>query len=102
MDLKKVEAILSWGKPMNVTEIQCFLSLASYYKRFIKGFTIIATSLTLLTRKEMKFKWSKKREEGFHKLKMRLTTTLVLTLPLKKELECVSMQHRRVIAYTSR
>lgn len=57
MDLKKVEVILNWKKPMNVTEIQSFLSLTSYYKRFIKGFSIIATSLTLLTRKEVKFKW---------------------------------------------
>ena len=57
MDLKKVEVILNWKKPMNVTEIQSFLSLTSYYKRFIKGFSIIATSVTLLTRKEVKFKW---------------------------------------------
>jgi hypothetical protein len=70
--------------------------------------------LTKLTRKEVKFIWSKEYEEGFQKLKERLTSALVLAIPLgiegfmiysdasKKGLGCVLMQHGKVIAYASR
>ena len=35
MDPKKVEAIVNWEKPKNVTEILCFLGLVGYYRRFV-------------------------------------------------------------------
>jgi hypothetical protein len=38
VDLVKVEAILNWERPMNVCEVQSFLGLAGYYKRFVEGF----------------------------------------------------------------
>jgi hypothetical protein len=70
--------------------------------------------LTKLTRKEVKFIWSKEYEESFQELKERLTSALVLAIPLgiegfmvysdasKKGLGCVLMQHGKVIAYASR
>ena len=53
VDPRKVEAVLKWERPTNVTEIQSFLGLAGYYRRFIKGFSTIASPLTKLTRKEV-------------------------------------------------
>jgi hypothetical protein len=35
MDPKKVEAVLKWERPTNVTETHNFLGLEGYYKRFI-------------------------------------------------------------------
>lgn len=49
MDPKKVEVILKWERPINVTEINSFLGLVGYYRRFIEGFLTIATPLTRLT-----------------------------------------------------
>lgn len=49
MDPKKVEVILKWERPINVTEINSFLGLVGYYRRFIEGFLTIATPLTQLT-----------------------------------------------------
>jgi hypothetical protein len=49
VDPSKVEAVLKWKRPTNVTEIQSFLGLAWYYQRFIKGFSQIAIPLTKLT-----------------------------------------------------
>jgi len=46
MDSKKVEAILNWESPTNVTEIHSFLKFTRYYRRFIEGFSTIATPLT--------------------------------------------------------
>jgi len=65
VDPRKVEAVLKWERPTNVTEIRSFLGLAGYYRRFIEGFSTIALPLTKLTRKEVRFVWSKECEEAF-------------------------------------
>ena len=49
VDPKKVEAMMSWQRPKIVFEIRCFLGLAEYYRRFIKDFSRLATSMTRLT-----------------------------------------------------
>lgn len=51
---KEVEGVLKWEKSINMMEIHSFLGLAGYYRRFIKGFSIIATPFTQLTRKAVK------------------------------------------------
>ncbi|KAL8088909.1 hypothetical protein AgCh_038612 [Apium graveolens] len=87
---------------------------AGYYRRFVKDFAKIATSLTKLTRKNESFVWTEKCEESFQELKKWLVTAPVLALPDKtwnfviysaaslKGLGCVLMQHDKVIAYVSR
>ncbi|XP_057994389.1 uncharacterized protein LOC131174655 [Hevea brasiliensis] len=55
VDPGKVKAIIEWKSPKNVTVIWSFLRLAGYYRRFVKGFSIIATPLTKLLRKDAKF-----------------------------------------------
>ena len=51
VDPAKIEAVLNWTPPRNVTEVRSFLGLASYYWRFVQGFSVIASSLTRLLRK---------------------------------------------------
>ena len=51
VDPQKVEAILNWKPPTSVTEKRSFMGLARYYRKFVKGFSKIATPLTRLTRK---------------------------------------------------
>ena len=48
VDLAKIEAIVSWKPPRNVTEVRSFLGLAGYYRRLVKGFSVIASTLTKL------------------------------------------------------
>jgi len=54
MQKKKVEGVLNWPAPRNVKEVQKFLGLANYYRRFIKDFAKIAAPLHVLVRKEQK------------------------------------------------
>jgi len=51
---KKVEGVLNWPVPRNIKEVQKFLGLANYYRRFIKDFARIAAPLHMLVRKEQK------------------------------------------------
>jgi len=53
---EKVEEVLSWLVPKNIKEVQKFLGLANYYRRFIENFARIAAPLHMLVRKEQKWK----------------------------------------------
>ena len=78
---EKVEGVLNWLVPRNVKEVQKFLGLANYYRRFIKDFTRIAAPLHVLVRKEQKQKWEKEQEKAFERLKTVFTTEPILAIP---------------------
>jgi len=52
MQKEKIEGVLNWLAPRNVKEVQKFLGLANYYRRFIKNFARIAAPLHILVKKE--------------------------------------------------
>jgi len=54
MQKEKVEEVLNWPASRNIKEVQKFLGLANYYRRFIKDFAKIAAPLHVLVRKEQK------------------------------------------------
>jgi len=81
MQKEKVERVLNWLAPRNIKEVQKFLGLVNYYRRFIKDFAKIATPLYILVRKKQKWKWKKEQEEVFRKLKAMFTTEPVLAIP---------------------
>ena len=53
----KIEAVVNWDRPTNVSEVRSFLGRACYYRRFVEGFSCIVAPLTQLTRKNVKFVW---------------------------------------------
>ena len=65
VDSTKIEVVVSWKPPQNVTEVRSFLGLAGYFRRFVKGFSITASSLTKLLRKGIKFEWDDKCQSSF-------------------------------------
>ncbi|GJS57974.1 hypothetical protein Tco_0652758 [Tanacetum coccineum] len=69
MDPAKIESIKDWASPKTAAEIRQFLGLAGYYRRFIKGFSKIAKSMTKLTQKKVKFDWGDKEETAFQLIK---------------------------------
>ena len=65
VDPSKVEAVQSWPTPRNAREVRNFLELACYYRRFVEGFSQIATLLTQLMRKSVKLHWFIECEKSF-------------------------------------
>ena len=80
-DPKKVEAIGRYPTPKDLTELRRFLGMASYYRRFISGFSDIATPLNRLTQKDVPFVWDKNCETTFQTLKEQLVSSPVLAFP---------------------
>ncbi|XP_070045137.1 uncharacterized protein [Nicotiana tomentosiformis] len=81
VDPQKISAVKNWPRPTTPTEIRSFLGLDGYYRRYVEGFSTLASPLTKLTQKAIKFQWSDACERSFQELKARLTTAPVLTLP---------------------
>ncbi|XP_040951282.1 uncharacterized protein [Gossypium hirsutum] len=114
VDPKKIEAIVQWKAPKNVSEVRSFLGLAGYYRRFVNGFSKIALPMTKLLQKNVPFIWDDQCQRSFETLKQMLTEAPVLTLPESGKdfivysdaslngLGCVLMQEGKVIAYASR
>ena len=73
MDPKKIEMIIEWKPPINVTEVHSFLRLAGYYRRFVKGFSMTAAPMTILLQKNVRFELSEKCQASFENLKAFLT-----------------------------
>jgi hypothetical protein len=80
-DPKKVEAVKQWPIPTNIKEMQSFLGLCNYYRRFIEGYSKIAAPLTDLTHKDTPFLWTSQTTEAFEDLKRRMTEAPVLCIP---------------------
>ena len=66
---------------LSIFEIRSFLGLARYYRRFIKDFSRLATPMTRLTQKEVKFEWNDSCEKAFEELKRRLNSTPIQIVP---------------------
>ena len=81
MEKEKVKGVLEWPTLKCVKDIQKFLGLANYYRRFIEGFATVARPLHDLVKKDRKWEWAEKEEKAFRELKERFTKELVLAAP---------------------
>ena len=94
--------------------MRIFLGLVWYYRRFVKGFSVIASSFTKLLRKGVQFEWDDKCQSSFEQIKKILVEAPVLTQPISGReyvmysdasrigLRCVWMQDGKVVAYALR
>ena len=73
--------VKEWPTPIDGREVQQFLGLATFYRRFIKGFATIAKPLHRLTEKGARFAWTDACCEAFATLKMKLTSAPILAFP---------------------
>jgi hypothetical protein len=80
VDPGKVKDVLNWLPPTTALEIQSFLGLAGYYRRFIKDFSKIAKPMTKLLEKNKAFEWTAECQASFEELRKHLTSAPVLVL----------------------
>lgn len=75
---KKILAVENFPTPTDQHRVRQFLGLASFFRRFVKGFSIIAKPLTHLLKRDVKFVWSEDQENAFQNLKATLTKRPIL------------------------
>lgn len=77
IDPAKVEALVGYERPKNVIKIYSFFGMAKYCIRFTKNISNLAASITDLTKKGVRFEWTKKFENVFREQNIKLTLALI-------------------------
>jgi len=54
MEKEKVDGVLSWSTPRSAKDVQKFMELINYYRRFIQDFSRVAKPLNMLVGKDQK------------------------------------------------
>ena len=113
-DPKKTQSVADWPPPRNLAELRSFVGLATWFRKFIQGFSRLTLPLTTLTKQNAKWDWSADCQASFEGIKQALSSASVLALPAFDKpftLVCdasdygvgaVLMQDDRPIAYESR
>ncbi|CAG9137171.1 unnamed protein product [Plutella xylostella] len=77
---RKITSVLNFPRPENVHNVRQFLGLASYFRKFIQGFSQIAFPLSKLLKKDAGWEWSSSQEKAFEDLKARLVDRPILAI----------------------
>lgn len=75
-----MSAIVEYPTPVNLHEVRQFFGLASYFRRFIPKFSIIAKTITDLTKGDKAFVWGPAQQKAFVVIKKRITEQPTLQL----------------------
>jgi RNase H-like domain found in reverse transcriptase len=79
IDPAKVKVIQDWPEPQKVKDIQSFLGLANFYRRYIYNYSDIVVPLTCLTQKNIPWNFDESCKLAFLTLKQAFISALVLT-----------------------
>ncbi|CAM4413476.1 unnamed protein product [Caretta caretta] len=79
----KVDVIQKWPVPKSKKQVQSFLGLAGYYRRFLLQYRQIPTPLTDLTKKKQPddIQWTEECQKAFNQLKVTLMSDPMLRAP---------------------
>jgi hypothetical protein len=57
-----VEAIARIPRPTDVNKVRTFIGLVNYYRRYVKGFNVMAKPLNMLLKLDQEWQWGDKQE----------------------------------------
>jgi len=80
-DEEKISSVKDWPVPRTKKQVRSFLGFCSYYRKFVKDFSLIAKPLFSLTENTCKFEWTELCGKAFEELKKRLISSPILTFP---------------------
>ena len=69
LEEKKVQAVHEWPEPKNLKELKGFIGFCNFYRRFLKGFSIVARPLHELDGKGKPWIWGDAQRQAFERLK---------------------------------
>ena len=81
MDPRKTAAIADWPRPKDAHQLRSFLGLATYFRRFVQGYSKLVSPLTDLLKGDAPWVWSERCQSAFEGAKHALTSSPVLVMP---------------------
>ena len=87
---EKLDSICNMPKPRSPKEINQFLGLTSYYRKFVPRFSDMARPLTKLLAHDCEFEWTKQCDISFQMLKDTLCSAPILKYPDTSKLYTLS------------
>lgn len=75
---EKSNAIRYYPEPKTIKQVQSFLGLAEYFRKFVPNFSVVAKPLTALTKKDATFRFGVEQREAFAHLKGALCAKPIL------------------------
>ena len=85
IDPAKINVIVKWPRPQNVTEVRIFLGAVQYWGKFISQFSLISSPLHALIGSKVSFQWGGKEQQAFDSLKQKIVTTPISNLPYRQQ-----------------
>lgn len=76
---RKIVAVQNFPRPVDQHSVRQFIGLSSFFRRFVKDFSLIARPLTQLLRKDSKWEWGESQENAFVTLRKALVERPVLS-----------------------
>lgn len=80
-DETKTSVVREWPTPQSKSELQSFLGLAGYYRRFVKDYATLTQPLQCLLHKNCPWQWTETCSTVFENLKKCLTSAPILSFP---------------------
>ena len=77
----KISTIQGYPVPKSIKQIQQFLGMVGYYRKYIFRFASKAAPLTELLKKDAEFIWEQRQQDAFDKLKLALMSPPILKFP---------------------
>jgi hypothetical protein len=81
MNPAKIDTVRQMNPPRTVKQVQQFLGLCGYNRKFVKDFAQIAAPLYNLLKKNVEWSWSENCQRAFEDMKTRLVEYPVLRHP---------------------
>ena len=81
VDPTKIAIIVNLPAPNSVKQLRIVLGHTGYYRKFIKGYAKITSSMEKLLKKDVKFLWNEECQQSLDTLKERMVTTPILVFP---------------------
>jgi transposase InsO family protein len=80
-DPAKTQVVRDWPAPQNKSQLRSFVGLATWFRKFIQGFSKLTQPLTALFHDKVPWHWSPECQHAFDSIKAALTSAPVLALP---------------------
>ena len=76
---RNVDAVINMPAPKNVSDLKSFLGQLQFYSKFLQNLSTVVEPLSLLTRKNIPWKWEAEEGAAFKRVNDLLCTDTVLT-----------------------